>query len=438
VQILDANILRIKAGDLAGHFKFPPQLLGITANITNYHDAVECSQELKRVYPGVPVIFGGPYSTSLANEILEKIHSIDAIVMGEGEVTLVEIAKAVDGQGGFLNIKGVMHKCRGEIVDNGPRELIADLDLTPPPAYDLLPDLKKYRTRCRAWPVGYVITSRGCPSKCIFCNRNIFGNSWRPHSAERVIAEIESLAKNYGAKQIDILDDNFTFDLDRAAKILDFLSGLPSKLCINLQNGVRIDRVNEEMLLKMRQAGVFKIAFGVETANAGIQKNVRKPVDLEKAVAVNKMARSLGMITYAFFMVGLPGDSPATMEETVEFAVRMNPHFAIFSICLPFPGTELFELVSKEGEFLADLKNGVDRGYLGQKIFFRIGSMDPREVSFYFNRAYQRFYLRPAKLADILSSIRSFGELKWLGRELVSALNVYTMNGRNQECFHSH
>lgn len=414
VQIVDAQILGITPEKIAANFLFRPELIGISVNIITYKGAVKCANHLKSLYPDTPIVFGGPYSSSLAGNILEKVPAVDAVVIGEGESTLTEIAGAIGKADIFSNIDGVAYKHQGQIIRNGPRPLIKNLDDIPFPAYHLLPDLRIYKARTRGWPLGYLITSRGCPVQCTFCNRSIFGTSWRPHSVSRVVEEISYLVNRYKVRQIDILDDNFTFDTRRAEEILDRLAAAPFKIYLNLQNGVKIDRMSDNLLVKMKRAGVFKIGFGIETAAQDIQKKVKKPIDLKKAAALIKTARSLGIVTIGFFMIGLPGDNARTMQETIAFLLKANPHFANISICTPFPGTELFEEIKKEGFFLEDIENGLDSGFFGSKPFFRLGSMDPQEVISYFKMAYNKFYLRPAKMIDVLFTIRSFRELGWL------------------------
>jgi len=424
VQIIDANILRINSKMIARSFVFKPELIGISVDIINYKEAMECAAAFKSCYPDAAILFGGPYCSSLAGSILEKTSSVDAIVIGEGEKTLLEIAGASGNKNIFVNIKGVAYRDEIQVICNEPRPLIENLDELPFPAYHLLPRLNIYRTRSRARPVGYIITSRGCPYKCTFCNRNIFGDSWRPHSVNRVIAEIEYLVKRYGIRQLSILDDNFTFDMNRARQILVLLRKRNFKLRIILHNGVRIDRMDEDLLLKMKEAGVFNIRFGIETANPDIQKRVRKTIDLRRAISLTKTARSLGIVTYGYFIIGLPGDSAKTMRQTIEFSINMNPHFANFSICMPFPGTEIFEEIKKRGNFLEDVENGLDIGFFGGKVFFRLDSMEPQEISAYFREAYKKFYLRPVKLIDVLSTIRSIGELRWLCKVLKDTLKI--------------
>jgi len=376
---------------------------------------MKCAARIKSAYAHTPLLFGGPHCSSLAQTILEKNAAVDAVVIGEGENTLTEVVESLCKKNVFEGLKGIAYKYQDQIIHNQPRPLIENLDDIPFPAYHLLPNLKRYKSRSRAEPVGYIFTSRGCPSQCTFCSRN-FGTFWRPHSPNRVVEEICYLVKEHGVGQISILDDNFTFDINRAAEILDLLARRCPGIAIDLQIGVRVDRVNEELLLKMRKAGVFKIGFGIESGDQNILKKIKKRVVLDKAIALTRAARSLGMVTQGFFIIGLPGETAKTMRKTIDFSLKMNPHYASFSICTPLPGTELFEEIKRRGEFLEDVENGIDGGFFSLKAFFKLDSMPPQDVISHYEMAWKKFYTRPFKIIDVLSTIRSMGELRWLVR----------------------
>ena len=414
VRIIDAHILGSTADKITAYFDGRPDLIGISANIVTYRGAIACATQCKKVYRDTPIVFGGPYPSSLASKILKDNTAVDAVVMGEGEYTVAEIADSLDKKNVFEGIRGVMYRFQGDYISNKSRPLIDNLDEIPFPAYHLLPDLATYRTRSRARPVGYIFSSRGCPFQCSFCNKNIFGARWRPHSVDRVVNDITRLVEEYGVRQIDILDDNFTFDKARTHDILDRLVERHYQLSINLQNGVRIDRMDEELLRKMKQAGVFKIGFGIETANVGIQREIKKRVDLDKARNLVSTARSLGIVTIGFFIMGLPGDNAKSMKETIDYIIRLDPHMVNTTVCVPFPGTELFETVKREGVFLEDVEHGIDTGFFGDRVFFTVGSMKREEILSYFRKAYRRFYMRPSKVLDVARTIKSFEELKWL------------------------
>jgi len=187
-QIIDANILGIPARKISRHLSFRPHLIGISVNIISYQGGLAFARALKSIYPDVPLIFGGAYASSLADGILKRNSFVDAVVCGEGETTIREIR--YNKEYPFLDVDGVVWRDEKRIVRNNPRALISDLDELPFPAYHLLPDLRRYKTRKRGMRAGYVMTSRGCPSPCTFCNSSIFGKIWRPHSVDRVVEEI--------------------------------------------------------------------------------------------------------------------------------------------------------------------------------------------------------------------------------------------------------
>ena len=415
VQIIDANLSGIGPERIVENFSFKPDIVGISVNIVSYKEAMKYAARIKFAYTHTPLLFGGPHCLSSAQRILEKNAAVDAVVIGEGENTLVEIVESLGKKNIFEGLKGVAYKYQNQIIHNEPRPLIENLDDIPFPAYHLLPNLKRYRSRARAKPVGYIFTSRGCPSQCTFCSRN-FGTFWRTHSPHRVVEEVCYLVKQHGVRQIDILDDNFTFDINRAAEILDLLARRCPGIAINLQIGVRVDRVNEELLLKMRKAGVFKIGFGIESGDQNILKKAKKGIDLDRAIALAGVARSLGMVTHAYFIIGLPGETAKTVRKTIDFSLKMNPHYASFSICTPIPGTELFAEIKRRGQFLEDVENGIEGGLFSLKVFFKLDSMLPQEVISHCETAWKKFYMRPSKVIDVLSTVRSMGELRWLAR----------------------
>ncbi len=417
VQIIDAFVYGIEAHQITKSFAFSPDLVGISTNIISHKAGVECAACIKGAYPGLPVVFGGPHSSSLAESVLARNPSIDAVVIGEGEYSLLGLVQTLGESRAFSKLPGVAWRDDGRIVCNSRRQLIENLDELPLPAYHLLPSLDKYKTRSRGHPSGYIITSRGCSYQCSFCNRNIFGNAWRAHSVDRIMEEIGLLVDRYKIRQLDILDDNFTFDMRRAEEVCERISACGYKLKIDLQNGIRVDRASEGLLLKMRRAGVFRIGFGIESACLQVQKKSNKPIDLERARTLTNAARSLGIVTSGFFMIGLPGETAASLRETMDFALNLNPHFANFSLCMPLPGTQVYEEAKRSGTLLKDVDNGVDAGFFGTELFLKPDSLEPGQVVSYFSYAYRKFYLRPRKLIDILLTIRSLHELRWFLEE---------------------
>ena len=414
-QIIDANKEGIFPEEIAGFVSEKPDIFGITANILTIKIAVVYAEALKRAYPQAQILFGGPQVSVMGAVLLERYQFVDALILGEGEATIAELAERVGQQDMYVGVPGVIFRNGSKIINNGPRALIEDIDLIPRPAYHLLPHLSSYRTRSRAFPVGYVFTSRGCPAACTFCYRN-FGNKWRARSPENIIEEISFLRKEYGIRQLDILDDNFSFDVDRAHRILEMIIAKRWDLKINLQIGVRIHSLNMDLLKTMKRAGVFKFGFGIESGDEAMLKRIKKGLDLDRAIEIVRMARSLGMVTHGYFIIGFPGDSPETMQRTIDFAKQLDPHYASFSICTPLLGTEMYNDIAHHGVFLEDISEGIEEGFFALKVFFQYGDTKPEQVVQYCERAWKEFYSRPRKIIDVLMTIRSRGEFLWLKR----------------------
>lgn len=414
-QIIDANKENVSSDEIVTYVSQKPDVIGITANILTIKIAIAYAEVLKAAYPQAQVLFGGPHVSAMGQVVLAKYPVVDALILGEGEETIAELAERVGQQNMYAGVPGVIFRNGSNIVDNGPRTLIADIDLIPRPAYHLLPHLSSYRTRSRAYPVGYVFTSRGCPAACTFCYRN-FGTKWRARSPENVIKEIAFLRKEYGIRQLDILDDNFSFDVERARRILEMIIAERWNLKINLQIGVRIHSLNRDLLSIMKRAGVFKFGFGIESGDKAILERIKKGLDIDRAVEIVRMARSLGIIAHGYFIIGFPGDSPETMQRTIDFAKRLDPHYASFSICTPLPGTEMYDDIARHGVFLEDVSQGIDEGLFALKVFFQYGDTKPEQVAQYCERAWKEFYFRPRKIIDVLMTIRSRGEFFWLTR----------------------
>jgi radical SAM superfamily enzyme YgiQ (UPF0313 family) len=281
----------------------------------------------------------------------------------------------------------------------------------------LLPKLKLYKTRYRKKPTASILTSRGCPYHCIFCGSgskdSIFGSEFRARSPENVVGEIKHLAKDFGVKQIDIQDDNFTFDMDRAEKICDLLIEKKIKVILNCQNGVRADRLTRDLVFKLKKAGVFKLNIGIESGDKEVLKRAKKSLDLEQVKRAIKWSREAGIIVQGLLMIGLPGDNEHNMQKTINFAIEANPHIATFAGAIPFPKTEFYDIVEKEGKFTSSVMDGIKDGFLSGEYCFELGKVNQDLINKYLRKAYLQFYLRPSKILEVFMISLSPGEIKW-------------------------
>jgi radical SAM superfamily enzyme YgiQ (UPF0313 family) len=412
VLIVDANVLRLSNERVIKCLReFEPDIVGITSNIVLARACVELSGMVDRSL-GRPVIIGGPHATSTAGKTLVDSGAL-CVVRGEGEETIADLLENADS---LPRVAGISFISEGKVVHNPDREFIGDLDSLPFPAYDLLPGLKSYTSRSRRIPMAPLLTHRGCPYDCIYCNKDIFGKIFRHRSPENIVKEIEFLVGNYGVKGIDVLDDNFTFLPDKAEEILDLLIERKIDVSINLQVGIRADRLSRVLIGKMKKAGVNKVGVGIESADENVLRAARKSLDLRKVEQAVQWLREEGMVVSGFFMLGLPLETAEGIEKTIEYAKRLNPHLANFSITVPFPGTELYRMIEKDGRFIKPTESGIDGGFFHPDIYFRLNNLGGDEVVRYHKKAFREFYFRPSKILDILFTLRSLNEFRWAAR----------------------
>jgi anaerobic magnesium-protoporphyrin IX monomethyl ester cyclase len=290
------------------------------------------------------VVMGGPHPCYVDKEVLASSW-VDFIVHGEGEVTLLELVRALEGGGrDWEGIQGLSFQRDGEVIRTPPRPFIRDLDSLPMPARHLT-DIELYRrTKFGDRAITPVITSRGCPSNCNFCSSSsFFGIRWRARSADSVLEELEELHNRYGFRAVAFVDDNFTLSPERVVAISEGI--IKKGLDIWWWNFSRVENIvkNEEMLEVMRRAGSKTIYIGVESANPQTLAELGKKMNLDTVVKAVEILKRHGFEIFASYILGSPGDKAKDIRETVRFAKRLDTNIAQFSILTPYPGTALHE-----------------------------------------------------------------------------------------------
>jgi anaerobic magnesium-protoporphyrin IX monomethyl ester cyclase len=410
VQVHDGDVEDIPLATVVGEFS--PEVVGITANTTQITAAWR-DAELVKARGGAPVILGGPHSTSLPDESAVKPF-VDAVVRSEGEASWLELLAILD-QGlsipdlaGQDAVAGITYQAPDGIVVSTPdRRPIpeSELDVMPLPAWHLF-KLDRYtnlqptvdQVDGRSLPI---LTSRGCPYRCTYCSQ-IGPRRWRARSVESVVAEWRWLVQQQGAAEIGVLDDSFNISRQRVLELCERLvdEGL-SRVPWIMINGIRANLADEEVLGAMKRAGCLRVAFGVESGNQAVLDSVvDKHLTLDQVRAAFKAARAVGMETIGFFIVGLPGETAETMDDTIRFACELDPVVANFSIATPFPGTQMYETVKDQGRILADTWD--DFVFFEGKARFEMPGMPAELVERKWKEAYRRFYLRPQRIARTL------------------------------------
>jgi anaerobic magnesium-protoporphyrin IX monomethyl ester cyclase len=348
VEILDFLVTRYTPEKLRRKLAdYRPQLVGVTCVTLNYPRASRILKTCKAYDPSITTLIGGPHVTFALRETLLRSPWIDAIVIGEGERTLVQIATALERGKDFRQLPGIAFADEDMVVKTEPRPLIQDLDELPMPARQLLP-LARYRAL--GMP-STVITSRGCPYRCIFCSgRRMFGPKVRFRDPGLVVDEIEQIHRDFGFPRINIVDDTFTLNHRHAGQVCEEL--LRRKLKVKWAAFARADTVTAELAELMKRAGCDFVLFGVESADEGILKTIRKGITTDLVERGVKTATAAGIRVFNSFILGLPGESPETARRSMAFAQRLDHTYGAkygFHVLSPIPGTELYERAEDYG-----------------------------------------------------------------------------------------
>lgn len=388
-------------------------IVGVTATTPLVMQAWRILERAKRT--GALTMIGGPHVSSLPGESL-LLGYVDYVIRREGEETVKELCNTILNGGDFGKIRGLSYIKDGQIIHNPDREFIKDLDSLPSPAYHLFPPLVSYTNPqpllSKRTPSANMITSRGCPFDCYFCYKDISGRNWRPRSPEKVVDEWEFLVKTLKVKEIGIQDDLFNTNVKRAEEICDLIIKRGLIVPWSLPNGMRADLVTENLLTKMKKAGCYRTAYGVETGNADIMKKIGKKIDFESIEEAFKLTRRLGIKTLMFMIIGHPWDTEETIQETIDFTIKVDPDFVQFTRANPIPGSKFFQMAQEKGINIKSWEELDHYATSGASI-----GLLPREViEKNLKRAYRKFYLRPRKILKIACDKNTYQNLPGLLR----------------------
>ena len=317
--------------------EFNPRVVGLTAVTMTFDSAMGVVRDVKHLNPDIVTVMGGPHVTFCAPDTLENHPELDVIALGEGEQTLVELSRAIATETNWRTVDGISFRLNSEYCTTGRSEPIVDLDSLPEPARELLP-LGRYRAL--GMPIS-LTTSRGCPFKCIFCvGRKMVGAKVRYRSPGNVVDEMEYL-NTLNFHQLNIADDLFTANRKHCLAVCNEI--LERGLDVNWTSFARVDTVSEDLLNEMKAAGCSAVSFGVESGNPEILKTIKKGITRKQVVDAVKMCRNAGVVPYASFILGLPGETPQTIKETMDFGEELKDLGLSFGFHLlaPFPGTEI-------------------------------------------------------------------------------------------------
>ncbi|MDI9569855.1 MAG: radical SAM protein [Pseudomonadota bacterium] len=356
--------------------EFQPDVVGATSVTLNYPLAAAILAEAKRRRPEVVTVMGGPHVSFTAAATLQEYPEIDLIVMGEGEETIRDLMDARFDKAALPRIRGIAYRRDGSVRVNEPRDFIPDLDSLPLPARHLLP-LSRYRAL--GYPIS-IITGRGCPYECIFCQgRRMVGKRLRRRSVPLVVDEIAAIL-SYGIDRINIADDLFVSEKRRVREVCAEIRRRGLRFAWSAF--ARVNTVDGETLEIMKDAGCDSLSFGVESGNPEMLARIKKGITLDQVRRAVRLCKEAGILAHASFVVGLPGESPQTLEETERFASSLGALYG-YHILAPFPGTTIREEVAQyDLEILTDDWTKYD----ANRAITRTSRLTPEEINAFVDR----------------------------------------------------
>jgi len=383
VRVID---FEVEKGD---HRKLPYaeyDVVGVGSDTTRWPAAVKIAEAAKAA--GATVVAGGPHVSFLDDEALAT-GAVDYVVRSEGEYATLDLVNCLEAKGDPAALAGVSFVRGGKVVRTPARAFIEDLDALPHPARDLFPR-RRYRATLERRELASVVTSRGCPSNCDFCSCSTFsGQKLRCRSVESVMDELERLYVHDGYRAVCFFDDNLTLNAARTERICEEI--IKRKWDLKWWAFSRTDTAlkRPDLIKLMARAGLRKVFVGFESANQESLDSSNKKASVETSFKAMEVFHKNSVKVWGAFMLGFDGETEEMVNNTVRFAVRLNPDIAQFSLVTPYPGTRLFKRV--EGRLLSRDW----RRFWGGMPTIDLPNMRPERLQKLFWKAYTSFYLRP-------------------------------------------
>jgi len=381
-----------------------PLVVGLTATTMSIHLAAQVAAKVKQFAPDCATLVGGPHITSVPEQTLEKYRSIDYGVLNEGEITALEAFAEVENEGDPAAVPGIVYRDGGQVRRAKARPLIKDLDTLPLPAWDLFRDLpRRYRPSPQSTfrlPSTILFTSRGCPYRCTFCDRSVFGRRLRSHGAARVFEMMEHLYRHFTIVDFAFHDESLFFDEGRLVELCRHVqrSGLP--LSFSCQG--RVDqKLTPFALGELAKAGCWQVSFGLESGCDEMLSVLGKGATVEQALETVTTVRRARISTKAFIMLGAPGETRETLAATRDFVLKAPLDDVMIAFYTPFPGAELTAGIEQKGKLLG----GYDQMSEHEVVFVPHG-LDARYLAAFRRKLYRRFYLRWRVITHYLRRLR--------------------------------
>ncbi|MDP3112005.1 MAG: radical SAM protein [Thermodesulfovibrionales bacterium] len=353
VKVADCRMPAARANEaIKKMLSFKPDMAGFTATTSGFIDAYRIAEALKNADPGIRIIFGGVHVSALRGSILENFPCIDYVINGEGEKAMAELAAGAS----LDSIQGLVYRNGSGIKDNGVRTDLCDLDSLPFPAYNMLegfpktfqPPLFNYPR----FPSATMISSRGCPYQCSYCDRSVFRKSFRYNSADYLYEQMAFLRKEFNIRHIFFYDDLFTFHRKRIEEFCGLMRKKPLLMTFNC--AVRVGHIDDDLLRMLKAAGCWMVSIGMESGDPGLLARHKSNMNLEEVKSAVRSIQRCGIRVKGLFMMGLPGETEQSIRKTADFIETLELDDVNMTKFTPFPGSPIYKTVREEGEFKED------------------------------------------------------------------------------------
>ena len=394
-------------------------VVGFSVMTPSFPSAVRICDRIKLLNPNIITVMGGHHVSAVRGEVLSQALAVDFVIYGEGELALLALLEQLNSYNSFSSVDGLIWRdTDGTIIENDAQKFVKDIDKFPFPKRDLV-DIGKFR------PHSYIdfgkksatmITSRGCPFRCMYCSSFItMGSAYRMRSVENVMEEIRELVDVYGVDHVVFEDDTMTLNRDRLQRLCRALTEMPNRpswYCLS-----RVDVMDYDLAVSMKNAGCKMVSFGIESGSQYILDKIPKKITIDQAVKAVSSCSTAGLRTQCTFIVGFPEDTNETMKMTLEAAKKIKPTIAIFFPLTPYPGTKVFNMYMSEDLKPKDVNEWegfiVTNNKSGISVNKTFSGTELKKIADEWN---SRFYLRPSQIFRLARSVTSLSEFIRLGK----------------------
>ncbi|MBT3194120.1 MAG: radical SAM protein [Verrucomicrobia bacterium] len=386
----------------------PPDVVGITGTTHNLAEVRRAAETIKTVAPDTTICLGGPHVEAFPEQAL-ALPCIDFAVRGEGEVAFVKFLEAFEAGAGYDDVAGLIYRTDEEVCANPPAPLLQDLDALPYPAREFLNPSDYCYVLGKKSTFTTILTTRGCPYRCIFCSTP--HGTCRLRSPKSIVDEMESCLEQ-GAEELHFIDDTFNIKPRRIRAVSEEILARGLKARWSFRG--RVDTIDADSLRLARQAGCERIHYGIETGTDAGLEALRKQITTEQAREALALTRQAGISTVTYFIIGCPHEQERVdILRTIDFAIRINPDFAMFNVLAIYPHTELFDMAVARGLVDPGLwSDFVKNPTPDFKMRFWDEFFDAEEFGELLKLCYHKFYMRPVVVWRNLKQLGSLSELR--------------------------